>query len=93
MSSGAVTVRPDLVDLLMDLYCDWRTECAEVQAAYERFSLAPAADRDLAFGGYLAALDREESAGDAYAEQLRLITSHIGAESRALFSHSSSTCR
>ena len=32
MSSGAVTVPADLVDLLMDLYCDWRTECAEVQA-------------------------------------------------------------
>ena len=31
--------------------------------------------------------------GDAYAEQLRLITSHIGAESRTLFSHSNSTCR
>jgi hypothetical protein len=78
MSSGAVAVRPDLVDVMMDLYCDWRTECAEVQAAYERFSHAAADDRDLTFAGYMAALDREASACDAYAEQLRLITSHIG---------------
>jgi hypothetical protein len=93
MSSGAVAVRPDLVDMMMDLYCDWRTECAEVQAAYERFSAAPAADRDLAFAGYLAALDREESACDAYAEQLQLITSHIGAEAGVSAPRSNSACR
>ncbi len=88
----SVAVRPDLVDLMMDLYCDWRTECADVQAAYERFSVATGADRDLAFAGYVAALDREESACDAYAEQLRLITSHIGAEASILSSHSNSPC-
>lgn len=77
MSSGAVAVRPDLVDLMMDLYCDWRTECAQVQAAYERFSRASRSDRALAFAGYTAALDQEQAACEAYAEQLWLITSHI----------------
>ena len=87
VSSGAVAIRPDLVDLMMDLYCDWRTECAQVQAAYERFSGAWPSDRALAFAGYTAALDREEAACEAYAEQLSLITSHITGDRPALARH------
>jgi hypothetical protein len=68
-------IRPDLVDRMMELYCDWRAECGEVQAAYERFLSASASDRALAFAAYTAALDRERSASEAYAAQIRLITS------------------
>jgi len=69
------TVCPELVDRLIELYCDWRTECAHVQAAYERFADAEPADSTLAFAAYAAALDREESACESYAAQIRLIES------------------
>ena len=71
---------------MIELYCDWRTNCAEVQAAYERFSIAPASDRGVAFAAYVAALDREHSACDAYAAQIRLITSRC-AEHPGLLVH------
>jgi hypothetical protein len=79
VTSGTVAVRPDLVDLMMDLYCDWRTECEQVRAAYERFCNASPSDRVLAFAGYTSALDQEEAACEAYAEQLELVASHIPA--------------
>ena len=69
------TVCPELVDRLIELYCDWRTECAHVQAAYERFADAEPADSTLAFAAYAAALDREKSACESYAAQIRLIES------------------
>lgn len=69
------SVCPELVDRLIELYCDWRTECAHVQAAYERFADAEPADSTLAFAAYAAALDREESACESYAAQIRLIQS------------------
>ncbi len=42
---------------------------------YQQFSHASAADRAVAFAGYIAALDREESACSSYAKQVRLIES------------------
>ena len=44
-----------------------------VQAAYERFSDAEPDDRTLTFAAYAAALDREESACESYAAQIRLV--------------------
>ena len=73
VSDMIAAVCPDLVDTLIELYCDWRTECAQVQAAYERFSDAEPDDRTLTFAAYAAALDREESACESYAAQIRLI--------------------
>ena len=73
MSALGTRVHPDLVDRMIELYCDWRTGCAEVRAAYERFLDAPASDRAAAFAAYIAALDREQSACESYAEQVRLI--------------------
>lgn len=61
-------IRPELVDRLIDLYCDWRGACRQVRAAYEEFRAAPAGERT--YAGYRAALDREESAAEAYAQQL-----------------------
>jgi hypothetical protein len=68
-------IRPDLVDRMIELYCDWRTGCWDVRAAYERFLDAPAADRAVAFAAYMAALDQEESACEAYGAQIRAIQS------------------
>jgi hypothetical protein len=59
----------------MELYCDWRTECSLVQAAYDRFAEAEPDERTLALAAYGAALDREGSAADAYEAQIKLITS------------------
>ncbi len=65
--------RPELTDHLIGSYSDWRMQCLDVRAAYEHFTVAPASDRALAFAAYRAALDREESAADAYAEQVRQV--------------------
>lgn len=68
-------IRQDLVDRMIELYCDWRTACWDVRGAYDRFLEAPASDRAVAFAAYLAALDREESACEFYAAQVRAIQS------------------
>jgi hypothetical protein len=73
-TATSAEVRPDLVDRMIELYCDWRTDCAEVRAAYARFVDASASDRAGAFAAYMAALDREQCACESYAEQVRLIS-------------------
>lgn len=77
MNAVGAQLGSDLVDLMMELYCDWRTECAEVQAAYDRFLQAAPSDRAGAFAAYTAALDREESACESYAAQVRLLESRL----------------
>ena len=81
MSTGytvGIHIRRDVVDRLIELYCDWRTVCAEVEAAYERFLDATPVDRAMAFAAYSAALDREQCTSDAYARQVRLVESRCG---------------
>ncbi len=68
-------IRPELVDRMIELYCDWRTACWDARTAYERFVDAPAHDRAVAFAAYTAALDREESACESYAAHIRAIQS------------------
>ena len=81
-------IRPDLVDRLIELYCDWRTACWDVRAAYEWFLDAPAPDRTVAFAAYTAALDREESACESYAAHIQAIQSRDShAAARAHRSH------
>jgi hypothetical protein len=75
VNAPAEAIRPELVDRLMELYCDWRTRCAEVQAAYEQFCETSALERAVAFEAYTAALDREESACASYAAQIQMIQS------------------
>lgn len=65
------------VDHLLELYCEWRNECAAVRTAYERFSTAAPPERALAFAAYEAALDREESAAQLYADQISLVSAAI----------------
>ncbi len=71
----SATVPAELVDRLIELYCYWRTQCWNVRAAYAQFTAATADDRALAYAAYLAALDREESAADVYAQQVARVTS------------------
>jgi hypothetical protein len=86
MNALGTEICTDIVDELLALYCDWREESAGVQAAYERFSSAPASDRVLAFAAYIAALDREGSAAQAYEAQISEIRSGGTAEP-SLFRH------
>jgi hypothetical protein len=79
VSTVGTHVGSDLVDQMMELYCDWRTECGEVRTTYDRFLDASAPDRAAAFAAYTAALDREESACQSYAAQVRLLESRLEA--------------
>ena len=63
-----------LGDALIDLYVDWREECADVHSTYERWRRAPTHDTAAAFAAYNAALDREERAGNVYAALARRVT-------------------
>jgi hypothetical protein len=66
MSDGT----PDtLIDDLMDAYLGWCGESAAVETAYQRWSIAPAADAAGTFAAYVAALDREELASVEYARR------------------------
>jgi len=68
-------IRPELIDRMIELYCDWRTACWDARTAYEWFLDAPARDRAAAFAAYTAALDREESACESYAAHIQAIQS------------------
>ncbi len=62
--------RPELTDDLIALYCYWRMRCEEVHTAYRRLDRAQKEERRLAFAAFQAALDREASAADAYAQRI-----------------------
>jgi hypothetical protein len=55
-----------VVDELMEHYVSWREACAAVSAAYEGYERAPRQEQRMAFGAYLAALDREALAAATY---------------------------
>src|SRR5947209_4025292 len=73
MRGQALEHSRSLGDALIDLYVDWREECCAVRAAYERWHQAEKDDSAAAFAAYGAALDREERAGNIYAEQVRRV--------------------
>jgi hypothetical protein len=58
------------VDVMLHRYVCWREECAVVDQAYRRWSEAARAEREPAYGRYLAALRREEHAAGLYERQL-----------------------
>jgi hypothetical protein len=49
-------------------YAGWRKECCAVRIIYDRWRHADRDVEQLAWAAYLAALDREERAADAYRE-------------------------
>ena len=59
-----------LADRLLQQYTSWRRESAAVQRAYEAWISSDADNRELAYAGYLAALDQEELAADGYRDQV-----------------------
>jgi hypothetical protein len=54
-------------------YTDWREECAEVWSAYRSWISTPSEHAWFAYADYLAALDREEVAANAYAELMERV--------------------
>jgi hypothetical protein len=66
-------VRSQLVDVMMDVYVDWREECLALTKAYERWSSERVAERDLAFAAYRAALDREDRASAVYEDLVKSV--------------------
>jgi hypothetical protein len=64
-------LRDKLIDVVMDAYIEWRQASADLEFAYQRWSLAPSADRASAYAVAAAALDREERAAIFYADEIR----------------------
>jgi hypothetical protein len=65
-SAFAPGTRRQFVDEMMDDYVSWREACAAVAVSYENWRCSDRPDKQLAFSGYVAALDREEQAAAAY---------------------------
>lgn len=63
-----------LIDSVIDGYVTWREESAAVAATYRDWVDADRHERELAYGAYLAALDREELAASAYRRLVELVT-------------------
>jgi hypothetical protein len=67
--------RPEIVvDEFLETWICWREACGDVRAAYARWTESNAEQRDLAFAGYRAALDREDQAARVHSlwtERLR----------------------
>jgi hypothetical protein len=58
------------IDALLERYVCWREESEAVWQAYEGWNDSDCGEREPAYAGYLAALDREELAARAYAHQI-----------------------
>jgi hypothetical protein len=56
----------EIVDEMIDDYVSWRGACAAVAVSYENWRCSDRPDTKLAFSVYVAALDREEQAAEAY---------------------------
>jgi hypothetical protein len=62
-----------LVDTLIERYVSWREACCTVRLAYQWWAESDG-KREVAYAGYLAALDCEELAARNYAEQVKCVT-------------------
>jgi len=65
-------------DELSESYLAWREASGGVQAAYERWEQASLPNRETAFGGYLAALQREQHAARIYRQRIELLRELVG---------------
>jgi hypothetical protein len=61
-----------VIDELLERYVSWREECETVGLAYRQWASAENAEHRLAYAAYIAALDREEHAARAYADQIQV---------------------
>jgi hypothetical protein len=57
----------DIYEELLACYDEWREESSIVDELHRRWSTAPTDEREDRFCAYLAALDQEEAAAEAYA--------------------------
>ena len=73
LTTNDTTLGRSLADGLHERYTAWRRESDAVQRAYEAWLDSAGAKRELAYGGYLAALDQEEVAADSYRQELTRI--------------------
>jgi hypothetical protein len=69
---------PWLVDEFVESYARWREESSAVRSAYDYWASVEPCDRELAWGAYRAALDREERAAHAYRESGERIADRRG---------------
>ena len=60
-----------MVDRLMEAYVSWREACLRVSDAYACWTSERGIRATVAFGSYMAALDHEEDAAEAYASLVR----------------------
>ena len=63
--------RTRLIDKLVEAYVDWREACVRVDDAYRACARETGPWGAVAFGLYVATLDAEEQAADAYAGLVR----------------------
>jgi hypothetical protein len=70
ISSSDTTFSRALGDGLLERYKSWRHESEAVQRAYEAWIGSDPSNRELGYAGYLAALDQEELAAEAYRDEL-----------------------
>jgi hypothetical protein len=68
--SRALLARDADADALVDSYVAWREACVDVRTAYDRWSGSESACRGLSFAAYMAALEHEEHAADAYRRRI-----------------------
>jgi hypothetical protein len=62
------------VDAVIDAYVGWREASAAVAVAYRGWNASLRGEREAAFVGYIAALDREERAADRYRSLLERVS-------------------
>jgi hypothetical protein len=67
------------VDDAIRAYVEWREVCATVWNAYQRWSRASADEASVAYGVYVAALDREDVAATRYGESMRRVGEVVAA--------------
>jgi hypothetical protein len=58
-----------LTDEVVDAYVEWQEECLFLEDAYGLWTSTSAANHDLAYAAYCAALDREQQASLVYANR------------------------
>jgi hypothetical protein len=73
VTDNHTALAPGTIDALLERYVHWREQCIAVRETYRRWLDCTHGRRGLAYAGYLAALDGEEQAARAYADQVERI--------------------
>jgi hypothetical protein len=73
IADSQTALDPWTIDALLERYVDWREQCIEARKTYRRWLDCARDQRGLAYAGYVAALDREEQAAHAYADQVKRV--------------------